>query len=271
MAIKGKKKGQARGSQGQRRPATAPRPTSSYVPRRKVAWYQTSLGRGVAIVFGLVAVGVIWYVVSQAQTRAQELEERQEAVEEYTGTVRSALQPLADTVAQMGQVPPSADERVLAEVKKNVKAWNRALDQGDAALAGLFPPEGVTPINALFVQGIGLFGTAAETYGLAADAEGGETVTALMQQAGELRDRANAVIAGAIGALDSLRAELELDPSGLQDPAEAAQPQQTALPTSLPTSLTTIQPTALPTGGGAGEDGGDGGGGTGDEGGKGKG
>ncbi|MFN2389188.1 MAG: hypothetical protein ABR575_06220, partial [Actinomycetota bacterium] len=60
MAIKGKKKSQSRGSQGQRRPAAAPRPT--YAPRRATRWYQTPAGRLAAITLGLLLLGTVFYV-----------------------------------------------------------------------------------------------------------------------------------------------------------------------------------------------------------------
>ena len=65
MAIKGKKKSQSRGSQGQRRPAAAPRPV--YTGRRHTPWYKTTEGRLIGGMLIAVVVGVKIWLVADAQ------------------------------------------------------------------------------------------------------------------------------------------------------------------------------------------------------------
>jgi hypothetical protein len=65
MPVKGKKKAQARGSQGRRRPAQAPRPVVA--PRKPPAWYRTGPGRAVLVIVVLAVIGGV--VAAVAATR----------------------------------------------------------------------------------------------------------------------------------------------------------------------------------------------------------
>ena len=74
MAIKGKKKN--RGS-SPRRPAGAPRPAVSGA-RRHTPFYRTRDGLFIIAIFVAVAIGVVVWLVTDAQSKARERDERRD-------------------------------------------------------------------------------------------------------------------------------------------------------------------------------------------------
>jgi len=259
MAIKGKKKSQARGSQGQRRPGAAPRP--AYTGHRKVYWWQTALGRLVAAIVGLVALGVILVLAAGARERAQDTAERGDALDGYTSDIRAAVQPLSEVVSQLQAVPATSDPRVLEKLGEDAGGWIKSLQEVTTNLGGVVPPGDAEAAHALFLQAVGLYTTSADQYQMATRVEG-EDAQGVLAGASGVRDQATGVFEAAIAVLDDERDEVDLDPSGLNPPGGTPQTLPTDLPTELPTDLPTDLPTELPTGapgggkGGAGDGGG---------------
>jgi hypothetical protein len=217
MAVKGKKKKANRGSQARRRPASAPRPT--FQPRTRTVWYKTPGGRIVAILFGLLLVGLIVWSVTSSRSEAAQLEQRQEELEDYTQRVRALIQNLTPAATEMG----NAAQLPVGQIEKRVDSWNSNFGEAQTTLSQTQPPEDLQPLSQLLLQSILLYVSSAETYelvpGLEADARRDVVTQATVSWTG-----ANNVFASAIALLDDERAEAELRASGLRPPGSGAPP-----------------------------------------------
>ncbi|MFN2526874.1 MAG: hypothetical protein ABR505_11525 [Actinomycetota bacterium] len=229
MPIKGKKKPQARGSQARRRPAAAPRP--AYATSRRMPWYRSPAGRGLVVIVALVIVGLGVWAIGSARSNAREESVRREALEEYSGQMRSLLQALGEPATAMSAAPTQADGAGFDVLSDAAGGWAQALKNVAAQAGTIFPPSDLEGVHKVFSEAILLYEAAARTYALAPDAEG-KLVDKLLARAADLRDRATAVWEGGIDVLDTARSEVGLDPSGLQSPTALAPP---AVPTAVPT------------------------------------
>ena len=254
MALKGKKKKGRRGSQARRRPASAPRPTA--VARRR-PWYQTTRGRTWGSIAALAVIGLIAWAVTNQSSEASRLEERQEALDTYTGQVRTVLQTLTPPVGEMAgasTIPPE-------ELAATAKAWDKGFSGAQKALSQANPPTDVQPVNALLLRSILMYVQAADTYELVPELEG-DAREKLLSQAGVQVQNADAVFASAVAVLDQARLDADLSASNLESPSTSAPP---AGPETTPGTETQTDTETIGGGGGGGSGGGSkgGGGGTG--------
>src|SRR5918999_4928212 len=138
MAIKGKKKSQSRGSQARRRPAAAPRAIAA--GRRKPPWYRTPQGRAGIIALLIVVAAVITGFVLNARSDSAKLADRQDAMEEYTGSVRAVLQTLTPAAFDMLSTPANAgDFAGLSRLPRRAKEWSETINSAIDQLIALQP------------------------------------------------------------------------------------------------------------------------------------
>jgi hypothetical protein len=232
MALKGKRKSGKRGSQGRRRPATAPRPAPA--PGRHLPWYHTNAGR-LAIGLGIaLVVGLVWWAISTAQSRADRLEARQETLQEHTGQIRAVSQAITQPAGDMAAVPPTPGDPALKGLAESSDRWAKALTDAQKTLVESFPPnQTLQRANALFQQSLQLYDSAARTYGLVPRAQG-RLQTELLARAAAQRDQAAALWGTAVAFVDAARASAEMDASGIAVPGSEAQQQPAELPTPAP-------------------------------------
>ena len=216
MALKGKKKSRRRGSQARRRPASAPRPTA--VARRR-PWYQSTRGRTWGGIAALAVVGLIVWAVTNQSSEASKLEQRQEALDTYTGQVRTVLQSLTSPVGQLA----GASSIPTDELTATAKEWDSGFSGAQKALSQANPPGDVQPVNELLLRSILMYVQAADSYELAPELPG-EAREKLLSQAGVQVQNADAVFASAIAVLDQARADADLSASGLASPGSSAPP-----------------------------------------------
>ena len=256
MAIKGKKKSQTRGSQGQRRPAAAPRPV--YTGRKRTPWYKTNEGRLVGGLLLAVVIGVTIWLVTDAQTKSRERTETRQALEDYVSTVRSFTNGLGPVAENMGLAPTTPED--LGTLKKDAAKWTEDLSAAQAQLVSFPPPDEASVASKLFDQSMSSFLSAARTFESAADAEG-DLQADLLAQAHEEHQQATGLFDIAVEALDAELLEVGGDNSNLVLP-------QSAPPVPEPGSPSATQTIPIPGGGGGGGGGqGQGGGGGGQGGG----
>ncbi|HEX2058173.1 MAG TPA: hypothetical protein VHI71_07365 [Actinomycetota bacterium] len=260
MAIKGKKKSQTRGSQGQRRPAAAPRPV--YTGRRRDPWYKTTEGRLIGGMLIAVVVGVAIWLIADAQNKSRERSETREALETYADSVRSFTNALGPVAEDMSLVEADPD---IDALKKDAKKWSTDLSAAQAQIVAVPPPDEAVVAGRLFEQSLTSFLSAARTYESAADADG-DLQAELLAQATEEREQARTLFETAVLALDAELQEVGGENSRLSLPAGTP---PTPDPAASPGSSTIEIPTD--TGGegggkGGGQGGGNRGGGGGDQG-----
>jgi hypothetical protein len=226
MAIKGKKK---KSSAARRRPAAAPRPTAT--SRRKLPWYKTGKGLGIAGgILALIVVGVIAIVMAAGGD--SDVERRSRTLETYTSDMRAFVQRLYDP---LGIVVRSAADPANADAGE-VEDAEAALLVVQADAATLAPPVGGETAHRVFQEALSLY---IEAAGLLKNALEVDDNRPFATSAAQLVSRGDALFSIATADLDGERAEVNLDPSGFGLPSTAA---VTAQPT--------VQPTGSPTGGG---------------------
>lgn len=224
MPVKGKKKAQARGSQGRRRPAQAPRPVVA--PRKPPAWYRTGPGRAVLVIVVLAVIGGV--VAAVAATRGDSgAGDQAEALDRYTGEVRGVLQALRPAASDMIGAPTTlAKAKVRKELGSRAASWTKSIVMAQKEMGGLPPPASLQTAHDLFGESAELYLAAARTYSLAADVDG-DLSARVLARAAEQRDHGGRLWQSATTLLDEQRAESELGPSGLLPPSlPGAQPQQ---------------------------------------------
>lgn len=265
MAIKGKKKSQARGSQGQRRPAAAPRPV--YTGRKHTPWYKTNEGRLIGGLLIAVILGVTIWLVADAQNKSKERTATRESLEEYVKTVRSFTNTVGPVAEQMGLVAPTDPD--VADLKKDAQKWTSDLSTAQAQLASVPPPDAGEVAGRLFEQSMASFFSAARTYESAADAEG-DLQAELLAQAMEEHDQAHALFDLGVVALDGELQDVGGQNSNLILPQSAPPAPEGGDPADQGGSTTIEVPSGDAEGegeGGAGQGGGGGGAGGGQGGG----
>ncbi|MDQ4125685.1 MAG: hypothetical protein M3134_08810 [Actinomycetota bacterium] len=253
MAIKGKKKSQSRGSQGQRRPAAAPRPV--YTGRKHTPWYKTTEGRLVGGLLIAVVVGVTIWLVADAQSKSRERTETRQALEDYVSTVRSFTNALGPVAEAMGTAPQTGGD--VGELKEDAAKWSTDLSSAQAQIVSVPPPDEASVASKLFDQSLASFLSAARTFETAADAEG-ELQAELLAQAHEEHQQATGLFELGVEALDAELLDVGGENSNLRLPQATP---QTPEPGQSPGSST--QTIEIPAGGGGGQGGGQGGGGQG--------
>ena len=237
MALRGKGKSSRRGSQGRRRPATAPRPVVTSAGRR-LPWYHTNTGRvGLGIGIAIV-VGLVWWIISSNQAENDRLEERRDALGEYTDQVQTLTQTVAQAGSELAGVPPQPDAAAVRKLEASSQNWSEAFTGAQASLVQVLPPSrSLQRVSGLFGQALQLFDSASQTYGLVPDADG-RLRTQLLARAASLRDQASFLWTQAVEFLDAQRATAEMEASGLTAPTAGTE-QPTSLPSPLPTPAET--------------------------------
>src|SRR5918998_2738884 len=151
MAIKGKKKSQQRGSQARRRPAAAPRAIAA--GRRRPPWYRTPQGRAGIIAFAIVVAAVITGFVLNARSDSAKLADQQDALEEYTGSVRAVLQTLTPAASDMLNTPADAGDFVgLSRLPRRAQRWSETINSAIDQLIVLRPPARATLVQSFLEQ-----------------------------------------------------------------------------------------------------------------------
>lgn len=268
MAIKGKKKSQSRGSQGQRRPAAAPRPV--YTGKKKTPWYKTTEGRLIGGLILAVVVGVSIWVIADAQNKSKERTQQREALESYASSVRSFATTIGPVAEEMSLVAP-ADPNLEA-LADDSKKWTQDLTAAQAQIATLQPPDEAEVANNLFQQSLSSYTSAARTFESVSRAEG-DLQNELLGQAIEEREQAAALFGLAVDALDERLIDVDGKLSNLQVPEGTAPVQPPAGETPPAgedgegSSTITVPNGDDAEGGGKGGGGGNGGGGGDQEGG----
>ena len=275
MAIKGKKKSQKRGSQGARRPAAPPRP--AVAPRRKTAWYRTQAGIAILGILAIVAISAAVIRVQSSREAAENLERRQEALDEYTDGVRTVLQSLRAPAGSMATVPPAIeDQEGSATLAEDAPGWSEQIEKAQVDFTNASPSgrvlelePSIQNIHTLYAQSIGMYLTSARTFELAAATDENLQPDALAS-ASTQRTQASAIWTEATALLDKRRASADVDPSGLTAPDASAAGGGTApgttpgeLPSGFPSEGLPPEgeiPPPPPEGGGGGDGGGQGGG-----------
>jgi hypothetical protein len=220
MAIKGKKKSQKKGGPPRRRPPGAPR--QIVTPKKATPWYKTQTTRVLALLGLLVIASVIIVIVQNARDDAAALEDRQDKIDNYTDDVRALVQKVRPQVSAMATVPPSdiPDDKA-ADLEKDSKKWANALAKTQAQVGTLPQVSDLEPVTPLYAQAIQLYATTARSYGLGLSLSGDEQTQALATAA-EIKAQAGALWTQATAQLDQVRAEEEMEPSGLTPPDPAA-------------------------------------------------
>lgn len=263
MAIKGKKKSQSRGSQGQRRPAAAPRPV--YTGRKHTPWYKTNEGRLIGGMLIAVIVGVTIWLVADAQNESKQRTETRTALEEYVKSVRAFTNALGPVAEEMSLVDPANPD--VEQLAKDARKWSTDLADAQARIAGALPPDEAEVASRLFEQSMSSFLAAARAFEGVAEGDAG-IEEELLAQAVEEREQARALFDLGVVALDEELQEVGGSNSNLLIP-QGTPPS--ADPNASPGGSTQVIPVD-PDGGddnGGGQGGGgqnDGGGGGGDQG-----
>lgn len=217
MAIKGKKKSQARGSHARRRPAAAPRPT---VPARQaVPWYRTPRGQLIALVVGVLVLSLAVWAIAAWRSNAADLDSEREQLSGFTSEMRAALQLVKQPASEMSEAPTRSKGDV-GSLDKDSSAWLAALTSAQQQLQ--VPRSGaVDDIGAVYAQAVNGYAGAARSYQLATEVDPALADQALAR-AGEQRDQAAALWTVATELLDAERAEVGLGPSRITAPAEGS-------------------------------------------------
>lgn len=228
MALKGKKKSRARGSQARRRPASAPRPSQAAVKRR---WYQTTAGLTIASLGTILVLALVTWLIADNRSDAAALKSDRKQVETVTEQMKSVFNLLSGPAAEM----PAAADLSSKELAKKTKGWEEQVTQAQATIGAMGQASGLESVTGLLQQGAVLYTAVGEEYKLAAELEGDarERATA---NATRLLTSAEQIFVTATTLLDERRAELDLDASGLTSPAAAAPPPAPAPAASAGTS-----------------------------------
>lgn len=211
MALKGKKKSRARGSQARRRPASAPRP--SYGGRDKPKWYQTTVGLVVAFLVLVTAGILIWWLVASNRSEARELEARQDQLRTYTASLENAITSVTPVATDLTTAVDLEDEELVKQTKK----WRNDLATAQTTIGQMTPPEGLEPLNGFLGQALLLYVQSVDQYALLPELEG-DTRANVAARANATFQAANSLFVGSIQLLDSERQENDMGSSGLTAP-----------------------------------------------------
>jgi hypothetical protein len=216
MAIKGKKKSQSRGAQARRRPASAPRPIVGAHTHQP--WYKTATGRTAAIIVVVLIVSLGAGLLVNASSD-EGLESRRAQLEAYTNQVRDLRSQVTEATTEMSQAPLSPRQEGFDEVAQNAQRWGRQLGQAVGVAASLENPAALAASAELLSQAVRTWATAAQTFEVAATIDGDEQPRLFVLAASQ-REQALEMWNSALETLETARADADMDPSGLQPPAQ---------------------------------------------------
>lgn len=211
MALKGKKKSRARGSQARRRPAAAPRP--SYGGNKKARWYQTTAGLVIGFLIAATVIVFVWWWVADSRSDAQALETRQADLQSYTSNLRAVMQTLTPLASELGTAATLKDD----ELPKKAKEWKNQLAEVQTTLSTAVPPPELAPLSGLLAQSLSLYGQSIEQYELLPDLEG-KTRDEISAKATASLSAGNTILTAVIQLLDAERQDADLSVSELTVP-----------------------------------------------------
>jgi hypothetical protein len=228
MALKGKKKSRARGSQARRRPAAAPRP--SYGGRDKPRWYQTTSGLVIAFLVVVTLVITTWWLVANNRNDARALETQKEEIQTFTTDLRSLFQNMTPLMTEMQGAGTMND----IDLFQNTKAWAKQLPEVESASASVAFPNSMASTASLVSQSFILLQESIDLYALIPELEG-EARKKAEDSASASFQSSTVSLTVLIGLLDEERDELGLSLSGLTSPGTQPLPEPTPEPTAQPT------------------------------------
>lgn len=244
MAIKGKKKSGARGSQARRRPSSAPRPVTAV--RHREPWHRTATGRVAAALVVLLLFGVVAAVLAAQAADRDRVAARQERLDAFTDRFRALMEGMRTPAGGMASAPAGVGAPGVDELADDSEQWLTDLGGAQGQMARLPVVGGTETAQEVLGQAIAAYMSAAKAYALVPDLDDDAQEQQLVV-ASEARNVGSALLSTAITELDRVREASDLDASGIPVPGSDAP----AAPT---------QPEATPTDGAAGEGGGGGGG-----------
>ncbi|MEA2485382.1 MAG: hypothetical protein QOD46_493 [Actinomycetota bacterium] len=233
MAVKGKKKSQSRGSQGRRRPAPAPR--VAYAARPRPPWYRTTAGRVIAALALVIAVVAIFAIV-QSGGDSGNLTQRQNALDQYTGSMRGLLQSITPAATEENAVPNKLSPKQGKSVKTHSVTWLAELAAAQRSAGNVTAPTPTTQsATLLFAESVQLYEQAATIFGLAPDTS--DSVQGkLLASAGNLRNQATSLWQQGVNLLDQSRTQAKMAPSQLRLPTSGAVAPSTPPPSPGPSA-----------------------------------
>jgi hypothetical protein len=233
MAVKGKKKSQSRGSQGRRRPTPAPR--VAYASRQRPPWYKTTTGRAIAALVLLIAVIAIFAIV-QSGGDSGNLTQRQNALNQYTSSMRGLLQSITPAATEENAVPNKLSAKEGKAVKTHSVTWLSELSAAQRSAGSVSAPTPTTQsATVLFAESVQLYEQAATIFGLAPDTS--QAVEGrLLTSAGNLRNQATSLWQQGVNLLDQSRTQAKMAPSQLRLPTAGAVAPSTPPPTPNPSA-----------------------------------
>ena len=230
----------------------APRPVTGRA--QKVPWYKTTKGQTIAAISALVLVVVGLSMFSSARKEADEREQAQASLEDYTDQIRALQTRVAEPATEMAAVVTEVPEDLAAKAKE----WNTAFTEAQGETSQLFAPEGADASGQLFTQSINLFKAAAETLAVAGGLEGKQQQDLISAASTQVQSAGGVWDAG-VTILEDARDDAELGAAGISSPVNVTQPPTQATPDS-PTATIPVEPEedegSGGTGGGEDSDGG---------------
>lgn len=212
MALKGKKKSRARGSQARRRPAAAPRPRHG--GREKPRWYQTTAGLVIAFLVATTVTIFIWWFVADSRSETRERETQEASLETFTDDLRTVISNLTPLTTELATATGLKD----GELADKTDGWNEQLSSVQTSLAELSAPSDLAALGGIVSQSTLLYGQAIDGYGSLPDLEGKARET-MSASATASFNAANNLFGVLIQLLDDARNRAGMSPSRLTAPA----------------------------------------------------
>lgn len=185
-------------------------------------------------IFVLVGLGVVFWLVSSAQDRADERKAEQQVLIDYTDQVEPVLDSVTDPANEMvevQQLPAGEDE--LKTLQKDATEWASAFQSAQGTLAALPPAATTQATTQLFNEALALYASAANMFAQLETVEAEDARALIFTNASSQRDLATAVFQSAITGFDVLREQLDLPSSRLSAPTTGT-PQDTPAPVMSP-------------------------------------
>jgi len=198
--------------------------------REHVPWYRTSGGRVAAAVILALVLSSIGGIIAALNSSSNRAEARRDSLDGYTSVVRDFADTIADPATQMSVITPEIRGGALSELPDQTDEWIETLVAARAEATRTEPPVVMREINGLVAESLLLYTAAAETFKLAADAEG-QMRTSLLLNGLNQHDRAGSIFLTVVALIDRERDREGLEASGIGHPAQLGNlPQPTPQP-----------------------------------------
>lgn len=166
----------------------------------------------------LALLGLVVGLVVNSRSSGSALADRQDALESYPGQIRALLQRVSPPAGELAELAGSSPSQIVKVVEENGGGLAKNFEAAVTEAEAITPPAEVAPAHGLFVESIGLYGGAAQTYGLGTELEG-SVQSDIFIRASDQRARAESVWTYAVGVVDAQLAEADAEPSGLAPPS----------------------------------------------------